>query len=168
MTAAEHLAAAVAELRTGSDLIDEDADLVTLAEVAHLLDVAKKVAEDARNLLHVPIASHMGEPTVHEGGFRVESHRGMTKRGCDSEALLGHLAALSVVDRKTGEVRSDADRFDAFYSLVLRCVPITRSLQWRINGLRDVGVKVSDWFEWEPGRTTVTVFVVDPEAGEAA
>ncbi len=168
MSAAEHLTAALAELRAGVEAIDENADLATLAEVAHLLDQVKDAASDARDLLHGALGAWMGEPTMPAGRFRLESHRGAKRKGVDSDALLSHLAGLARVDRETGVMRSDAERFDAFYDYVRRCVPMTRSLGWRTTALRDAGVDPQDWFEWEPGRSTVSVHLVDPDAGEAA
>lgn len=169
MSAAEHLTAALAELRAGVEAIDQYAVLPELAEIAYLLDQIKAATTAARADVNEQMKPEMGEKVVTVGNLRVEGRTGMRRKEWDSEGLLGHLAARSVVtDLETCEMRSPEERFDAFYEYVAKCMPITKSLGWRSTALKAIGVDPSEWSSWAPGATTFHVHLVEPGEGEAA
>jgi hypothetical protein len=131
-----------------ADALAEAGNLATLGFGLHDLRRFRKALTDLEHHIEGHVTKLMSSNTVNFGDELVlERHGGAKRTKWDSEELLRHLIG-DAVNPDTGE---------RVFDTLLDTLPIRPSTSWRTTGLKAHGVRVDDWCEKEPGRTTVQV-----------
>lgn len=94
-----------------------------------------------------------GKKTVIEGVGIVEKRRSNTKKW-DSEALL-HDIVKQKLDNGTGEI-TPTDVFELIETL-RQVLPLTASLGWRVNALKEKGFDPEEYCDITWGRQTISI-----------
>lgn len=147
-----HLGDDIARVAADADRLAEAGDVVALGGGLERLRGLLQQFRDLERHIEDHVAKLMDSKELHEEGLHLERRQSSNRKAWETEDLLRHLVGDVLVNPETGE---------NVYRTLLDCLPLTRSLGWRVTGLRQHGIDPADWCEETPGRTSVRVWRED-------